>query len=191
MDTIFIPIRQRRTLRHSPQKRTERLSPYASSCSCNLKPTVPLDVNIHQSQSSCLLSPQPWWPLGLTSPSFYFISYSHGFILHFVPGSLQCPFLGEAFLGSIQSSSVTQACLTLCNPRDCNTPGFPVLHHLPELIQTHVHWVGDAIQPSHPLSSPSPPALNLSQHQGLFEWVRFSHKVAKVLEFQLQHLPLK
>ena len=72
-------------------------------------------------------------------------------------------------------------------PMDCSTLGFPVLHHLLELDQTHVHWVGDAIQPSHPLSSPSPPAFNLSQHQGLFKWVSSSHQVAKVLEFQLQH----
>ena len=70
---------------------------------------------------------------------------------------------------------------------DCSTPGFPVHHQLPELDQTHVHWVNDAIQPSHPLSSPSPPAFNLSQHQGLFKWVSFLHQVAKVLEFQLQH----
>ena len=69
---------------------------------------------------------------------------------------------------------------------DCSTPGFPVLHHLPELAQTHVHRVGDAIQASHPLSSPSPPALSLSQHQGLFQWVSSSHQVAKILEFQLQ-----
>ena len=65
--------------------------------------------------------------------------------------------------------SVTKSCLTLCNPMDCSTPGFPVLHHLPELTQTHVHQVGDAIQPSHPLSSPSLPAFNPSQHQRLFE----------------------
>ena len=67
----------------------------------------------------------------------------------------------------------------------CSMPGFPV-YLLPELAQTHVHWVSDAIQPSHPLSSPSP-ALNLSQHQGLFKWVSSSHQLAKVLEFQLQH----
>ena len=66
-------------------------------------------------------------------------------------------------------------------------PGFPVLHHLPELTQTHIHWILDAIQPSHPLSFPSPPAFNLSQHQGLFQWASSSHQVAKVLEFQLQH----
>ena len=70
---------------------------------------------------------------------------------------------------------------------DCNTPGFPVLHHLLEFTQTHVHWVGDAIQPSHSLSSPSPPAFNRSQHQGLFKWATSSHQVAKVLELQLQH----
>ena len=71
---------------------------------------------------------------------------------------------------------------------DCSTPGFPVHHQPPEPSQTHVHWVGDVIQPSHPLLSPSPPAFNLSQHQGLFQWVSSSHQVAKVLEFQLQHL---
>ena len=70
---------------------------------------------------------------------------------------------------------------------DCSTPGVPVHHQLPQSTQTHVHWVGDAIQPSHPLSSPFPPALNLSQNQGLFKWVSSSHQVAKVLEFQLQH----
>ena len=84
-------------------------------------------------------------------------------------------------------SSVTQLCLTLCNPKDCSKPGLPVYHQLLEFTQTHVLWVGDAIQPSHPLSSPSPPAFNLSQHQGLFQWVSSSHQVAKVLEFQLQH----
>ena len=78
----------------------------------------------------------------------------------------------------------------LCDPMDCSTPGFPVHHQLPELTQIHVHWVSDAIQqshPSHPLLSPSPPAFNLSQHQGLFQGVSPSHQVAKVLEFQLQH----
>ena len=83
-------------------------------------------------------------------------------------------------------SSVTLSCLTLCNPMDCSMPGFLVFHHLPEFSQTRVHWVNDAIQPSHPLLSPSP-ALNLSQHQGLFKWVTSSHQMAKVLEFQLQH----
>ena len=84
-------------------------------------------------------------------------------------------------------SSVAQSCPTLCDPMDCSMPGFPVYYQLPELAQTHVHWVGDAIQPSHPLSSPSPPALHLFQHQGLFKWVSSLYQVAKVLEFQLQH----
>ena len=90
---------------------------------------------------------------------------------------------------SVQFSSVAQSCLTLCDPMNRSMPGLPVHHQLLEFSQTHVHWVGDAIQPSHPLSSPSPPALNLSQHQGLFKWVSPSHQVAKGLEFQLQHSP--
>ena len=73
---------------------------------------------------------------------------------------------------------------------DCGTPGFSVLHHFPELAQTHVHWVADAIQPSHPLSLPSPPTLNLSQHQGLFQWFSSSHQVARLLELQLHHQSL-
>ena len=88
---------------------------------------------------------------------------------------------------SVQFSSVTQSCLTLCDHMDCSTPGFPVHHQPPELAQTHGHQVGDAIQPSHSLSSPSPPAFNPSQHQGLFQGVSSSHQVAKVSEFQLQH----
>ena len=70
---------------------------------------------------------------------------------------------------------------------DCSTPGLPAHHQLLDFTQTHAHWVGDAIQPSHPLLPPSPPAINLSQHQGLFKWVSSSHQVAKLLEFQLQH----
>ena len=84
--------------------------------------------------------------------------------------------------------SVAQLCLTLWDPMNHSTPGLPVHHQLPEFTQTHVHRVPDAIQPPHPLSSPSPPALNLSKHQGLFKWVSSLHQVAKVLEFQLQHL---
>ena len=76
-------------------------------------------------------------------------------------------------------------------PMDCSMPGLPVHHQLLEFTQTHVHWVGNANQPSHPLYSPSPPAFNLPQHQGLFKWVSSSHKVAKVLEFQLQHQSLQ
>ena len=88
---------------------------------------------------------------------------------------------------SVQFSLVTQSCPTLCVPMNCSMPGLPVHHQRPESTQTHVHWVGDVTQPSHPLSSPSPPAFDLSQHQGLFQWVNFSHEVAKVLGLQLQH----
>ena len=77
--------------------------------------------------------------------------------------------------------------MCLSDPMDCSTPGLPVHHQFLEFTQTHAHWVGDAIQPSHPLSSLTPPAFNLSQHQGLFKWLSSSHQVAKVLEFQLQH----
>ena len=86
-----------------------------------------------------------------------------------------------------QFSSVIQSCLTLCEPMNRSTPGLPVYHQLPEFTQTQVHRVSDAIQPSHPLSSPSPPAPNPSQHQSLFQWVNSLHEVAKVLELQLYH----
>ena len=89
---------------------------------------------------------------------------------------------------SVQFSSVAQLCLTLCDPMNHSTPGLPVHHQLPEFTQTHVHrwWTSsDAIEPSHPLSSPSPPAPNPSQHQSLFQWVNSLHEVAKVLELQL------
>ena len=79
-----------------------------------------------------------------------------------------------------------QLCPNLCDPMNGSTPGLPIPHHLPELAQTHVHWVDDAIQPSHPLQSPFPPAFNLSQHQGLFQWVSSSHQVAKGLVLQHQ-----
>ena len=90
---------------------------------------------------------------------------------------------------SVQFSSVAQSCPTLCEPMNRSTPGLPVHHHLPEFSQTHVHRVSDDIQPSHPLSSPSPPTPKPSQHQDLFQWVNSLH--AKVLEFQLQHHSLQ
>ena len=86
-------------------------------------------------------------------------------------------------------SSVAQSCPTLCDPMNRRTPGLPVHRQLPESSQTHVHWVSDAIQPSHPLSSPSPPALNLSQHQGLFKWVSSSHQVAKAYTYKKKKNP--
>ena len=87
----------------------------------------------------------------------------------------------------MNTCSVTKSCPTLCDPMDCSMPGFSILHCLPELAQTRVHRVSDAIQPFHPLSSPSLPALHRSQHQGLFQWVSSLHQVAKVLERQPQH----
>ena len=140
------------------------------------------------------------------------VSYSHGIsqarILEWVavpysrvssypgrePASPTAPALAGGFfitkppgMLSVEFSSVTQSCPILWDSMNHSTPGLPVHHQFPEFTQTHVHWVGDAIQPSHPLSSPSPLTPNPSQHQGLFQWVNSSHEVAKVLEFQLQH----
>ena len=105
------------------------------------------------------------------------------------PGS---PGLSQSFQGRLSTtqerlhfSSGTQSCPTLCDPMDCSTPGFPVHHQLLEFTQTHVYWISDAIQPSHPLSFLSPPTFNLSQHQGLFKWVSSLNEVAKILELQL------
>ena len=91
------------------------------------------------------------------------------------------------FFSSVQFSSVTQSCLTPCDPMNHSMPGLPVHYQLPEFTQTHVHWVGDAIQPSHPLLSPSPPTFNLSQHQGLFQWVSSlpKYQVARVFSFSI------
>ena len=111
-----------------------------------------------------------FWLL-LKSVSYYLVSQTSPFFSH--------------LLSSVQFSSVSQSCPTLCDPMNRSMPGLPVHHQLPECTQTHVHWVRDAIQPSHPLSSPSPPAPNPSQHQSLFQWVSSSHEVAKVLEFLL------
>ena len=90
----------------------------------------------------------------------------------------------------LKFSSVAQSCPTLCDSMDCSIPGFPVHHQLPEVAQTHVHWVSDAIQLSYPLSFPSSPAFSLSQHRGLLQWVSSLHQLAKVLELQLQHQSL-
>ena len=107
-------------------------------------------------------------------------------IFRFLEVSQKCshPYLPSS---SVQFSSVAQSCPTLCDPMNRSTPGLPVHHKHLEFTQTHVHRVSDAIQPSHPLSCPSPPAPNPSQHQSLFQSVSSSHEVAKVLEFQLQH----
>ena len=101
--------------------------------------------------------------------------------------ALQADSLQSELREKPQISSVAQSCLTLCDPMDCSISGFPVHQQLPEPTQTHVCHIGDAIQPSHSLLSPCPPAFSLSQHQVLFKWVSSSHQVAKLLELQLQH----
>ena len=125
------------------------------------------------------LSPASLWAVWRKgSVNFHLLSQEQG-LSHFDFCSLIYPLMPFEF------SSVAQSCPTLCNPMNCSLPGLPVHHQLPEFTQTHVHRVGDAIQPSHPLSSPSLPAPNPSQHQSLFQRVSSSHEVAKVLEFQL------
>ena len=101
------------------------------------------------------------------------------------PSVLIPPFKSHKNINSVQFSSAVQSCPTLCDPMNRSSPDLPVHHQFPEFTQTHIHQVSDAIQPSHPLSSPSPPAPNPSQHQSLFQRVNSSHEVAKVLEFQL------
>ena len=113
------------------------------------------------------------------------VAFSTAHFFTFTFSRILCILLGFPY--EAQLSSVAQSCPTLCDAMNRSTPGLPVHHQLPESTQTHVHRVGDAIQPSYPLLSPSPPTLNLSQHQGLFQWVSSSQQVAKVLKFQLQH----
>ena len=132
----------------------------------------------------------------------YIFSYSHQFFFSIVDLqwniSFTCTakwisytytyihsFFSDSFPISVQV--VAQSCPTLCDPMYRSMTGLPVHHQLPEFTQTHVHRVSDAIQPSHPLASPSPPAPNPSQHLSLFQWINSSHEVAKVLEFQLEH----
>ena len=114
--------------------------------------------------------PSPYWTLTAWRKKLYFPYFC----------------ISNAWL-IVQFSSVAQLCQTFCDAMDWSMPGFPVYHQLPELAQTHVHQVSDAIQPRYPLSFPSPPAFSLSQHQGLFQWVSSSHQMAKVLELQLRH----
>ena len=136
---------------------------------------------------SCLQVPSPADDLQISVSRFWvtLIIFLKS-LLHYPSGMWNWPrtrFL--EFSPSDQIRPVAQSCPTLCDPMNHSTPGLPVHHQLPEFTQIHVHRVSDAIQPSHPLSSPSPPDPNPSQHHSLFQWVSSSHEVAKVLEFQL------
>ena len=152
-------------------------------------------------QFSCSVVSAPLWPHGLQHPRLPCPSPIPRAYSNSCPSSQWChPTISSSVIpfssclqsfpasgsfpmsSSHQFSSVTQSCPTLCDPMNRSTPGLPVHHQLPESTQTHVRCVSDAIQPSHPLSSPSPPALSLSQHQGLFKWVSSPHQVAKVLQ---------
>ena len=141
---------------------------------CHLKSQRHFELNIlmHQLIASTLFLLNPFYKILFFKEDN--MRYLSGLVLHL----MHIP---------IQFSWVAQSCPSLWNPMNHSTPGLPVHHQLPESTQTHVHRVGDAIQPSHPLSFPSPPALNLSKPQGLFKWVSSSHQVAKVLELQLRH----
>ena len=154
-----------------------------------------------------LASPGPYWPSSrvlshFASAALYSIlravHSSSRCLLHYTVGSMRAGNVSDSLTAefleprtvpgtSVQFSSVAQSCPTLCDSMNLSRPGLPLHHKLLEFTQTHVHQVGDVIQPSHPLSSPSPSAHNPSQHQGLFQWVSPSHEVAKVWEFQLQH----
>ena len=114
-------------------------------------------------------------------------------ILHCIniPQCIHFSMLKHIWIFRLFLNSVTQSCQTLRNPMECSIPGLPVHHQLLEFTQTHVYWVGDTTQSSHPLLSPSPPTFSLSQYQGLFQWISSSQHVAKVLEFQLQHQPFQ
>ena len=126
---------------------------------------------------SAQLCPTLWDPVDCSLPGSSVHGILQARILEWVAIS---PSRGYSPVQSV--SSVTQSCLTICDPMNSSMEGLPVHHQLPEFTQTHVHRVSDAIQPSHPLSSPCPPAPNPSQHQSLFQWVNSSHEVAKVLE---------
>ena len=149
-------------------------------------------IGVSAAASVLPMNIQDWFPLGLTS---LILLQSKGLFKSLLQhhtskaSILQCStfFIAQLSHPYIQFSSVAQLRPTLCDSMSRSMPGLPLQHQLPESTQTHLHWVGDTIQPSHPLSSPSPPAFNLSQHQTLFKWVSSSHQVAKVLKFQLQH----
>ena len=140
---------------------------------CSLSGEEDLLISLFRTKDIRILT-GPYFKVGLLFQNPWEDSF-----VHLLPGA------NTSWACFLQFSSVTQSCLTLCNPMNRSTPGLPVHHQLLEFTQTYIHRVGNAIQPSYPLSSPSPPAPNPSQHQSLFHWVNSSHEVAKVLEFQL------
>ena len=138
------------------------------------------EANGNPLQCSCLENPRDggaWWAAVYGSHKV-----GHNWS-DLAAAAASCLVLEHATCCSVHFSSVVRWCPTLCDPMNHSTPGLPAHHQLPEFTQTHVHCVGDVFQPSHPLLSSSPPAFNLSQHQGLFQWVSSLHQVAKVLEF--------
>ena len=148
-------------------------------CPLLLLPPIPPSVRVFSSDSTLPVRWPKYWSFSFSiSPS-----NEHPGLISFRMDWLDL--LAVQGTSAISSVHFSQSCLTLCDPMNCSMLGLPAHHHLLEFTQTHVHWVGDAIQPSHPLSSPPPPAPNPSQHQGLFQWVNSLHEVAKVLEFQL------
>ena len=145
-----------------------------------------LKLNIQKTKIMASSPITSWQIDGETMTDFIFLGFKINVDHDYSHEVKRCLLLGrKAMTKLVQFSSVAQSCPTLCDPMNCSTPGLPVYHQLPQFTQTHAHRVSDAIQPSHPLSSPSPPAPNPSQHQGLFQWINSSHEVAKVLEFQL------
>ena len=168
------------------------LSQHQGLFQCQLFTSGDWNTGASTSASVLPMNIQGWFPLrftdlillfkGLSGVFFSTIVWRHKFFValpslwpnaHYNLWPLGRPFV------------VAQSCPILWYPMDCSTPGFPVLHHLLEFAQTDVHWISDAIQPSHPVLSPNPPASNLSSHQGIFKWVSSPHQVAKVLELQL------
>ena len=163
-------------------------------CPLLLLPPIPPSIRVFSNESTLRIRWPKYWSFSFSISPFSEhpgpISFRMDWLdLLAVQGTLKSLLQHHSskasILDSVQFTSVTQSCLTLCNPINCSMPGVPVHHQLLEFTQTQVQRVSDAIQPSHPLSSPSPPAPNLSQHQSLFQWVNSSHEVAKVLEFQL------
>ena len=154
---------------------------------CWLLNSYPLFWKLFNSQLDVIVKPLPGdllWSHKFTANSHFpcfnsIYSLCHLFWL-LVISRFEAYFFFNLFVFSVQFSSVAQPCLTLCYPMNGTRPGLPVHHQLPKSTQTHVHCVDDAIQPSHPLLSPSPPALNLSQHQGLFHWVSSLHQMANI-----------